>query len=61
MTVSSVTLAQILVTETGTEMCSIFLVHPVMRKVGVSLSRRALTTLQLCAERAQAARASFVM
>ena len=29
--------------------------------VGVSLSTRTLTTLQLCAERAQAARASFVM
>ena len=57
----SVAQAQMWVTEMGTEICSNFWVYPVMRKVGVSLSRRALTTLQLCAQRAQAARASFVM
>ena len=50
-------MAQIRVTEAGTEICSNFFGWPVMRKVGVSLSMRTLTTLQLCAERAQAARA----
>ena len=56
---SRVTLAQIRVTETGTEMRSIFWGHPVMRKVGESLSMRTLTPLWLCAARARVARAPF--
>ena len=39
----NVALAQIRVTEMGTEICSKFFGRPVMRKVGESLSMRALT------------------
>jgi len=53
----SVALAQISVTEMGTELCSIFWGRPVMRKVGESLSKRALTPVWLCAARAHVARA----
>ena len=55
----SVALAQISVTEMGTEICSIFWGHPVMRKVGESLSMRALTPLLFCAARARVVRAPF--
>ena len=53
----SVALAQITVTHMGTELCSIFVGHPVMRKVGESLSMRAPTPLWLCAAKAYVARA----
>ena len=53
--------AQTWVAEMSTEICSNFLGRPVMREVGEPLSRRTFITLQLCAERAPAARASFVM
>ena len=42
----SVALTQIRVTQKSTEICSNFFGRPVMRKVGESLSRRALTTLR---------------